>query len=134
MRFLPCKYLIRESNGISPRPEDRLGDELEAKGIDVWTNADWVRQVAKLNKLIVKRDIEYIDSTDATVAFMQEWSGGTTCEIFYTGNTCNKPVFLITTNLKIAKHPWMIEACSHNGRIFKSINSFKRFMRKNYGK
>ena len=137
-----CKFLLGvgiepinpfyNSDGSSPRAEVRLGDELEAKGIDLWTNAEWVRKIAKLNRTIVERDLNAIDSTDATVAYMQEWSGGTTCEIFYTGHVCHKPVFLITTNLKVAKHPWMIEACNYGGKIFKSLQSFKRYMRKNY--
>jgi len=120
------------ADGIATRTEVKLGDRLETEGVDLWTRAEWISALKKLNKTIVKRDIEFIDSTDAAVAFMQEWSGGTTCEIFYTGHVCHKPVFLITTNLKIFGHPWMIEACSHGGKIFKSLQSFKRYMRKNY--
>lgn len=120
-----------EPNGISTRPEVRLGDKLEAEGIDIWTNTEWVKSVKRLNKTIVKRDLDKIDNSNAIMAYMLNWSGGTTCEIFYTGYVNKKPVFLVTTNLKIFSHPWMIDACRY-GRIFKSLESFKRYMRRHH--
>lgn len=120
-----------ETNGITTRPEVRLGDDLETKGVDIWTNTEWVRSVKRLNKTIVQRDLNHIDNSDATAAYMLNWSGGTTCEIFYSGYVHKKPVFLITTNLKIFGHPWMIDACRY-GKIFKSLESFKRYMRRNH--
>jgi len=120
--------------GIATRPEVIMADALQSKNIDPTRDSKWWKMVKAQSTIIVKRDLEYIDQCDGIVAYMQEWSGGTTCEIFYTGYVHHKPVFLITGNSKIFNHPWMQQSCLHGGKIFKSYLTFKRFMKKKYGK
>lgn len=113
------------------RPEVEIADQMEA-GIDPRDNVKWMKSVEKKSTGIVDKDLALIDKTEGIVAFMQQWSGGTTCEIFYAGRVQKKPVFLITGNAGIYRHPWMVEACKHGGKIFKSFRAFKRYMRKKY--
>jgi len=123
-----------DENGIAHRTEVRMADELQSKGINPATDENWWKLVKSESVNIVERDISWIDECDGIVALMQEWSGGTVCEIFYTGYICKKPVFLITSNPAIFKHPWMIESCKYGGKIFKTLHSFKKWMRKRYKK
>ena len=85
-----------EVDGTTRRPEIKMADEFEIRGIPVEKNPDierWLLMVRKNTRNIVKRDMGYIDRTDITVAYMTAISGGTTCEIFYTGVILKRPVF-----------------------------------------
>ena len=108
------------------RPEVEIADSME-KGIDPRDDITWMSRVQRKCEEIVSNDLKLIDASEGVVAYMQEWSGGTSCEIFYAGYVKQKPVFLISGNSGIYKHPWMNEACKY-GKIFRSLNAFKKFM------
>ena len=117
-------------DGSTVRPEVTLADKMEIEGIDPDTNKAWLNMIKQSSESIVTTDLQLIDKSDGIVAFMSSWSGGTTCEIFYTGFVRKKPVFLISNNISIYRHPWMMESCKY-GKIFKSYEAFKDYMRKN---
>jgi hypothetical protein len=114
------------------RPEVEVADAMEAS-LDPRDNINWMKSVKRKSDDIVTNDLNLIDSVEGIVAYMMEWSGGTTCEIFYAGYVKKKPVFLITAHAGIFRHPWMVEACKY-GKIFKSYRAFKRYMRESYVK
>lgn len=73
---------------------------------------------------IVKRDLEEISKTDATVAFVTgALSYGTIMEIFYTKQK-KKPLYLIISNGH-ENHPWL-RYCST--KIFKNKEDFEKWI------
>lgn len=120
------------------RPEVRLADEIGMKG-RFWA------AVKKKHANIVEVDLGLIDGCNGVIAFMAEGTTGTTCEIFYTGGVfkwlasqkkipkkylkpfLGKYVFLVTTNSRLLKHPWLNYTCT---RIFKTSRSLRRYLKK----
>jgi hypothetical protein len=136
--FLQSLGILTENPFYNPdgsvregRPEVVIADQMDA-GIDARDNISWMKLVKKKSDDIVTNDLGLIDGVEGVVAYMIEWSGGTTCEIFYAGYVQKKPVFLITSNASIYRHPWMVEACKY-GKIFKSYQAFKKYMCEQYG-
>lgn len=120
------------------RPEVKLADEMGTTG-RFW------KAVRKKHISIVEVDLGLIDGCDGVIAFMAEGSTGTTCELFYTGGVfqwlasqkkipkkylkpfLGKRVFLVTTNSRLLKHPWLSYTCE---KMFKTPKSLRRYLKK----
>jgi len=121
-----------KSNGNPSRIEVKIADEMNDKGIDPRQAKEWMLKVKSKNRWIVKHDISMIDKSDIVIAFMDNWSGGTTCEIFYMGVIKDRPVYLVTSKYPdIALHPWMVYA-TKRGKITKSLDELLNVLRRKY--
>jgi len=121
-----------KNDGTTVRLEVKLADDMEAKGIDPRQDKEWMQRVKRIKKKIVYNDIDMINECDMIIAFMNNWSGGTTCEIFYMGFVKEKPVFLVTTSYPdIYEHPW-INLCCKKGKIVKSLNELVKALKEKY--
>ena len=130
-----------ESDGSTKRVEVALADKGDIQGLstsDIIKSQEtkdqkkWTKMVKKNSKKIVTRDLEFIDRTDFTIAFLTELSKGTSDEIFYTGVIKRRPVFLLCDKPEIANHPWVIYECRF-GKICKTLDELMRVLRKRYG-
>lgn len=123
-----------KNDGTTVRPEVKIADEMAEKGIDPRQASDWMKRVKGKNKKIVKDDLRMIDKCDIVIAFMNEWSGGTTCECFFMGVMKERPVYLVTEKYPdIYEHPWMNYACKR-GKIVKSLDELIKVLVRKYGK
>lgn len=130
-----------ESDGSTKRVEVVLADKGDIQGLstsDIIKSQEtkdqkkWTNMVKKNSKKIVTRDLEFIDRTDFTIAFLTELSKGTSDEIFYTGVIKRRPVFLLCDKPEITNHPWVIYECRF-GKICKTLDELMRVLRKRYG-
>jgi nucleoside 2-deoxyribosyltransferase len=102
--------------------EVKIADEMNEKGVNPRKAKEWMLKVKRKKSYIVHRDLKMVDNADIVIAFMDNWSGGTTCEIFYMGVIKDRPVYLVTNNYPdIYLHPWMNYAC-RRGKIVKSLD------------
>jgi len=119
-------------DGSTARMEVKIADEMGVKGIDPRQAKEWMLRVKSKNKRIVATDLKMIDKADIIIAFMNSWSGGTTCEIFYMGCIKERPVYLVTENYPdIFLHPWMVYAC-RKGKIVKSLDELVKVLKRKY--
>jgi nucleoside 2-deoxyribosyltransferase len=109
-------------DGSITRMEVKIADEMNEKGVNPRKAKEWMLKVKRKKSYIVHRDLKMVDNADIVIAFMDNWSGGTTCEIFYMGVIKDRPVYLVTNNYPdIYLHPWMNYAC-RRGKIVKSLD------------
>lgn len=119
-------------DGSVVRMEVKIADEMGTKGIEPRQAKEWMLKVKSKNKRIVVHDLKMIDKADIVIAFMNEWSGGTTCEIFYMGCIRERPVYLVTNNyVDIYLHPWMVYAC-RKGKIVNSLDELIKILKRKY--
>lgn len=118
-----------ETDGTTKRKEVQLADSEMSSETE---NERLIRMIRSGNKIIVPRDLGYVDRTDFTIAYMTDISAGTTSEIFYTGVIKRRPVFLLTDNDLVSNHPWILYSC-RRGKICKTLDELIRTLKKRYG-
>lgn len=118
-----------EPDGSTKRKEITFADNFTGEETE---NERLIRMIRSGNKIIVPRDLGYVDRTDFTIAYMTDISAGTTSEIFYTGVIKRRPVFLLTDNDLVSNHPWIIYSC-RRGKICKTLDELIRVLKKRYG-
>jgi hypothetical protein len=131
-----------ESDGSTKRPEVAMADKADIHGLSTASDiakssqckeqAKWTKMVVKNSEKIVTRDLEFIDHTDFTVAYLTELSKGTSDEIFYTGVIKRRPVYLLCDKPELSNHPWLIYECRF-GKICKTLDELLRVLKKRYG-
>jgi hypothetical protein len=129
------------------RPEVRLADELTSKGLNAEEIHEFTKKVRSNYENIVDTDLDMILDADGIIAYMQETSTGTTCEMWTCGGVfqwlakkdmiphryleafLNKPVYLISRSSRFQFHPWIRYATV---RVFKTqgglVNHLKKEM------
>jgi len=121
-----------KKDGTTSRIEVKIADEMKENGVNPRQAKEWMMKVKGKNKRIVLNDIKMINKSDIVIAFMNNWSGGTTCEIFYNGVVKEKPVYLVTENYPdIFLHPWMVYSC-RRGKIVKNLDELIKVLKRKY--
>jgi hypothetical protein len=138
---IDTKNPFYESDGSTKRKEVTLADEHDIKGLstsEIASQAEkdkekekWIQMVRANNKRIVKQDLNFINQTDFTVAYLTEISAGTCCEIFWTGVVKRRAVFLLCNNPEVIMHPWIMYSCK-KGKICKTEEELIKTLRKRY--
>jgi hypothetical protein len=120
-----------EADGITKWKHIKFADDIEARGEKV----DYLQIVKMANtnsKTIVTRDLRYIDGTDFTIAYMTNLSKGTSDEIFYSGISKRRPVFLLCPDPTLCNHPWVVYECRF-GKICQTEEELIKALKKRYG-
>lgn len=146
---ISTKNPFYEPDGTTLREEVRIADDADINGLSTSDIAKevsngyskiskkgkekekWIRMVRSRSKMIVPRDLHFIDSTDFTVAYMSDISAGTTCEMFYTGVIKRRPVFLLTNNPEVFEHPWIIHSCRY-GKVCNTEEDLIKALKRKY--
>jgi nucleoside 2-deoxyribosyltransferase len=139
---IKTKNPFYETDGTTKRKEVALADQTDCQGLSTSDIAKqspqdkekekWIQMVRANNKLIVQRDLHFINTTDLTIAYLTEISAGTCCEIFWTGVVKKRAVFLLTDNPEVFMHPWIIYSC-RKGKICKTMDELLRALKRRYG-
>lgn len=141
---IATKNPFYEPDGTTLREEVRIADEADIQGLgerpsngysEIATTKEakekWIRMIRSRSKKIVPRDLGFIDTTDLTIAYMTDVSIGTTDEIFYSGVMKRRPVFLLTDNLEVSSHPWILHSCRF-GKVCRTEGELIKALKRKY--